>query len=73
MGSATLASDLNGLDPSDITFVRAPVAALGAGGPHAPVVHLDATQAAELWSALRGDRVAAYAGSHPVDTLGGGG
>ena len=68
-GLRTLASDLNGLDSSDITFVRAPVVGRGWEGSKS-VVHLDAARSAELWSALRDDRVAAYAGLHPIDTLG---
>ena len=64
-GLRTLASDLNGLDSNDITFVRAPVVAQGQA-----VVHLDATRSAELWSALRDNRVATYAASHPSDALG---
>ena len=60
-GLRALASDLNGLDPTDITFVRAPVVALGRQGTES-VVYLDAARSAELWSALRDDRVAAYAG-----------
>jgi LCP family protein required for cell wall assembly len=65
----TLASDLNGLHSRDITFVRAPVAASGWVGSRS-VVHLDATGSAELWSALRADRVATYAATHPADALG---
>ena len=67
-GLRTLASNLNGVDPAAITFVRVPVAAVGARGPHAPV-YLDTTQAAQLWSALRSDGVAAYAETYPDDTL----
>jgi LCP family protein required for cell wall assembly len=67
-GLRTLASNLQGVDPAAMTFVRAPVAAVGARGPHAPV-DLDTTQAAQLWSALRSDSVAAYADMYPDDTL----
>jgi anionic cell wall polymer biosynthesis LytR-Cps2A-Psr (LCP) family protein len=67
-GLRTVASTLNDLEPASITFVRAPVAGLGPGGPHAPV-YLDLVQAGELWSALLGDRVTAYAEAHPDDTL----
>ena len=68
-GLRTLASDLNGLDSSDITFVRAPVVGRGWEGNQS-VVHLDAARSAELWSALRDNRVATYAASHPADALG---
>ena len=67
-GLRTIASNLNDVDPAHITFVRAPVAGLGSRGPHAPV-YLDTSQATELWSALRSDRIAPYAETYPDDTL----
>jgi LCP family protein required for cell wall assembly len=67
-GLRTIASTVNDLEPVDITFVRAPVAGVGPRGPHAPV-YLDFSQAGELWAALLGDRVAAYAATHPDDSL----
>ena len=67
-GLRTIVSTLNGLDADAITFVRAPVGAVGGRGPHAPV-YLDGVHAAQLWSALRSDRVATYAAAHPDDTL----
>jgi len=68
-GLRSLASTLNGLGPTDVTFVRAPVAHVGWDGAHS-VVHLHPTRSAELWTALRNDRVARYADAHPADILG---
>jgi LCP family protein required for cell wall assembly len=68
-GLRTIASNLDDLEPADVTFVRAPVAAVGRAGPHAPV-YLDRRRSAELWGSLRDDRVAAYATAHPDDSLG---
>ena len=68
-GLRSLASDLNGLQTTDITFVRAPVTALGRQGAQS-VVYLDSGRAGELWNAIRDDRVAAYADAHPGETLG---
>jgi hypothetical protein len=44
------------------------VAVLGRQGAQS-VVYLDA-RAGELWTALRDDRIAAYAEAHPGETLG---
>jgi LCP family protein required for cell wall assembly len=67
-GLRAIASNLNDLEPEAITFVRAPVAGFAPRGPHA-AAYLDPAQAADLWAALRGDRIAAYAATHPDDTL----
>ncbi len=68
-GLRGLASTLNGLEPADISFVRAPVARQGWDGSHS-VVYLDPGKSAQLWTALQVDRVASYAAAHPADTLG---
>ncbi|WP_250556512.1 LCP family protein [Pseudonocardia lacus] len=68
-GLRSLAIEMSGLRPHAITFLRAPVAGFGHEGEQA-VVYLDDQQAAELWSALRDDRVGVYADRHPDDQLG---
>lgn len=68
-GLRALALELAGLRPSAVTFARAPVAGFGPEGEQS-VVHLDAAESADLWSAVRDGRTAAYAGAHPADALG---
>lgn len=68
-GLRALALELAGLRPSAVTFVRARVAGFGREGEQS-VVHLDAAESADLWSAVRDGRTAAYAGAHPADALG---
>jgi len=67
-GLRSLASALKDLEPSAVTFVRAPVGALGRQGGQ-PVVNLDPSRSRELWTALGDDRIAAYADIHPDDAL----
>lgn len=68
-GLRSLASALKDLDPSAVTFVRAPVGALGRQGTQ-PVAYLDPARSRELWTAIGDDRIAAYADIHPGDALG---
>jgi LCP family protein required for cell wall assembly len=68
-GLRSIASTLHDIDPTALTFVSAPVAALGRERDE-PVVYLDDASAADLWTALSEDRVAAYAAAHSTETLG---
>ncbi len=63
-----LAADLRNLQPSDVQFVRTPVAAFGREGQQA-VDYLD-PRAADLWSAVRGGTVDEYLYQHSTDVLG---
>jgi LCP family protein required for cell wall assembly len=65
----SVASALHDLKPTNITFVRAPVAEFGREGGSS-VVHLDPARSAELWAALENDRVADYSAAHPAEALG---
>lgn len=67
-GLRGLAFDLRTLRPGAITYLRAPVAGFGTENG-ASVVHLDGERGAELWTAVRDGRAAAYADRHPQDTL----
>ena len=68
-GLRALASSMHSLRPTDITFLRAPVAEFGWEGPQS-VVRLDYTRAGELWIAMKNDRVDHYGAANPNDALG---
>jgi LCP family protein required for cell wall assembly len=68
-GLRALGLKLSELGPSDVTFVRAPVAGVGLqGGQFA--VRLDSTRAQELWSAVRDGATSGYVQRNPTDALG---
>ena len=68
-GLRAIVAALDDLGPAAVTFVRAPVAALGRDGVHPPV-YLDPRRSADLWRALRADRAADYGRANPADTVG---
>lgn len=68
-GLRQLAFDVRGLRPSNVTFLSAPVGALGQEGSQS-VVYLDDNRGAELWAALRGGTTPQYASRYPADSLG---
>lgn len=64
-----LALESRGLRPSAVTFLTAPVRALGREGAQS-VVYLDDARTAALWAALREGAASRYAEAHPGDRLG---
>ena len=68
-GLRSLTQKLRGLPPDAVSFVRAPVAALGREGDQS-VVHLEAEQCDQLWSSLRTGTITAFVARHADDTLG---
>lgn len=68
-GLRSLAFEMRGLRPSNVTFLSAPFRGLGQEGAQS-VVYLDEARSAELWEALRDGRAATYAELHPEDALG---
>jgi len=60
---------VSGLSPSDVTFLRAPVASVAQQGSEA-VVRLDSAHAQELWTAVRNGTVSGYVHANPTDALG---
>jgi LCP family protein required for cell wall assembly len=67
-GLRSLALDMRGLRPANITFLKAPVRGLGREGAQS-VVYLDGSRSAELWSSLRKGSITSYASAHPADSL----
>jgi anionic cell wall polymer biosynthesis LytR-Cps2A-Psr (LCP) family protein len=67
-GLRSLALDMRGLRPGNITFLKAPVRGLGREGAQS-VVYLDGSRSAELWSSLRTGSITTYAGENPADSL----
>lgn len=59
-----LLMDLRDIKGSDLDLLTAPVSGLGYVGDQS-VVHLDAAANAELWEAVRTDRVDAWTAEHP--------
>lgn len=68
-GLRALGLKLSELGPGDVTFVRAPVAAVGQQGGQL-VVRLDAARAQQLWTAVRDGAVSGYVQAHATDALG---
>jgi LCP family protein required for cell wall assembly len=68
-GLRALGLKLSEMGPGDVTFVRAPVAAVGQQGGEA-VVRLDGARAQELWTAVKDGAVGAYVQRHSADALG---
>ena len=68
-GLRSITHRVHQLQPTDVVFLRAPVAGLGREDVQA-VIYLDATQANQLWRAVQRGTVADYAEKHADDTLG---
>jgi LCP family protein required for cell wall assembly len=68
-GLRALGLKLSELGPGDVTFVRAPVAAVGQLGGQF-VVRLDGPRAQQLWAAVRDNTVSGYVQAHATDALG---
>jgi LCP family protein required for cell wall assembly len=68
-GLRALALKMSDLGPTDVTFLRAPVAALSRERGQV-VIRLDRARAVELWSAVRDGSVAAYMQRNATDALG---
>jgi LCP family protein required for cell wall assembly len=64
----SLVLDLRGMKTEDVTFVTAPVAGFGREGAQS-VVYLDRADSASLWDAVKEDKVARWAETHPLDVL----
>ncbi len=67
-GIRDLALDLRGMRSAGVTFLSAPVGALGREGAQS-VAYLDDVRSAELWSALRTGAPGDYARRYPADSL----
>jgi LCP family protein required for cell wall assembly len=67
-GLRELGISMRGMRPSAVEFLGAPVAGLGREGAQS-VVHLDPVRSAQLWDALRSDRVDQYVLTNPTDQL----
>lgn len=68
-GLRALGLKLSELGPKGVTFVRAPVAAVGQQGGQT-VVRLDAARAPRLWAAVRDGAVSGYVQANATDVLG---
>jgi LCP family protein required for cell wall assembly len=66
----SLVMDMRGVRPADMHFLTAPVAAFGREGAQS-VVYLDKVDNDSMWEAVKEDKVAGWAKSHPLDVLSG--
>jgi len=65
-----LIMDMRGMKPKDMHFLTAPVAGYGMEGAQS-VVYLNPADNASMWEAVKDDKVAAWASTHPLDVLAG--
>lgn len=65
----SLALSLRGTDADDVTFLTTPVASTPTVPVHGSVVLLAEEQTAELFAALRDDRIGSYVAAHPDAVL----
>ncbi len=68
-GVRELRNELRGLQPTEMTFLAAPLRGFGQEDSQS-VVYLDDKRAIDLWNALRSDSAATYASLYPDNSLG---